>query len=94
MHSWTSPEVPTLSDLGLGNGPAVNVYDTSSKSLMASDPEDGARLYVCGITPYDATHLGHASTYLAFDLLQRAWLDRGLGVTYTQNVTDVDDPLL
>src|SRR5690606_36080531 len=43
---------------------------------------------------YDATHLGHANTYLAFDLLQRAWLDHGLDVHYTQNVTDVDDPLL
>jgi L-cysteine:1D-myo-inositol 2-amino-2-deoxy-alpha-D-glucopyranoside ligase len=49
---------------------------------------------VCGITPYDATHLGHAATYLAFDLLQRQWLDRGIEVVYTQNVTDVDDPLL
>lgn len=51
-------------------------------------------MYVCGITPYDATHMGHASTYLTFDLLQRAWLDRGLDVDYTQNVTDVDDPLI
>jgi L-cysteine:1D-myo-inositol 2-amino-2-deoxy-alpha-D-glucopyranoside ligase len=51
-------------------------------------------MYVCGITPYDATHLGHASTYLAFDTLQRAWRDAGLTVRYAQNVTDVDDPLL
>ena len=61
---------------------------------MPSEPDGSARLYVCGITPYDATHLGHAATYLAFDLLQRQWLDRGLDVVYTQNVTDVDDPLL
>ena len=94
MRSWSTPDVPSLRDLGRGSGPAVNVYDTASKSLVASDPEGVARLYVCGITPYDATHLGHASTYLAFDLLQRAWLDRGLDVSYTQNVTDVDDPLL
>jgi L-cysteine:1D-myo-inositol 2-amino-2-deoxy-alpha-D-glucopyranoside ligase len=53
-----------------------------------------ARLYVCGITPYDATHLGHAATYVGFDLLQRQWRDRGLAVRYAQNVTDVDDPLL
>ena len=52
-----------------------------------------ARLYVCGITPYDATHLGHAATYLAFDLLVRAWRDSGRDVTYVQNVTDIDDPL-
>ncbi|MDR7086945.1 L-cysteine:1D-myo-inositol 2-amino-2-deoxy-alpha-D-glucopyranoside ligase [Aeromicrobium panaciterrae] len=94
MRSWTSPAVPSLGDLGFGHGPAVQVHDTASNGLASSDPEGSARLYVCGITPYDATHLGHASTYLAFDLLQRAWLDRGLDVTYTQNVTDVDDPLL
>ena len=51
-------------------------------------------MYVCGITPYDATHLGHAATYLAFDLVHRQWLDNGHDVHYVQNVTDVDDPLL
>lgn len=51
-------------------------------------------MYVCGITPYDATHLGHAATYLAFDLVHRLWLDAGHEVEYVQNVTDVDDPLL
>jgi L-cysteine:1D-myo-inositol 2-amino-2-deoxy-alpha-D-glucopyranoside ligase len=50
-------------------------------------------MYVCGITPYDATHLGHAATYLAFDLVHRVWLDAGLDVHYVQNITDVDDPL-
>lgn len=94
MRSWSSPEVPSLGDLGLGSGPAVAVHDTSSRDLAVVDPMSQARLYVCGITPYDATHLGHAATYLAFDLLQRAWRDRGLDVSYTQNVTDVDDPLL
>ena len=51
-------------------------------------------MYVCGITPYDATHLGHAATYLAFDLVHRAWLDAGHEVHFVENVTDVDDPLL
>ena len=51
-------------------------------------------MYVCGITPYDATHLGHAATYVACDLLNRAWRDSGHAVHYVQNVTDVDDPLL
>jgi L-cysteine:1D-myo-inositol 2-amino-2-deoxy-alpha-D-glucopyranoside ligase len=51
-------------------------------------------MYVCGITPYDATHLGHAATYLAFDTLQRVLRDGGVEVDYCQNVTDVDDPLL
>ncbi|TCP50858.1 L-cysteine:1D-myo-inositol 2-amino-2-deoxy-alpha-D-glucopyranoside ligase [Tamaricihabitans halophyticus] len=51
-------------------------------------------MYVCGITPYDATHLGHAATYLAFDLVYRQWLDAGTEVHYVQNVTDIDDPLI
>ncbi len=51
-------------------------------------------MYVCGITPYDATHIGHAATYVAFDLVGRAWRDAGHQVHYVQNVTDVDDPLL
>jgi L-cysteine:1D-myo-inositol 2-amino-2-deoxy-alpha-D-glucopyranoside ligase len=51
-------------------------------------------MYVCGITPYDATHVGHANTYLTFDLVNRVWLDAGLDVRYVQNVTDIDDPLL
>lgn len=51
-------------------------------------------MYVCGITPYDATHLGHANTYLAFDLVNRVWRDAGHEVHFTQNATDVDDPLL
>jgi L-cysteine:1D-myo-inositol 2-amino-2-deoxy-alpha-D-glucopyranoside ligase len=94
MRSWSGPEIPSLGDLGLGAGPVVQVHDTSSAGLRALDPDEQARLYVCGITPYDATHMGHAATYLAFDLLQRTWRDHGLDVLYTQNVTDVDDPLL
>ena len=50
-------------------------------------------MYVCGITPYDATHLGHAATYLTFDLVHRVWLDSGHDVHYVQNITDIDDPL-
>ncbi len=94
MRSWSSPEVPSLDDLGLGAGPEVRVHDTSTSERRVVDPDEQARLYVCGITPYDATHMGHAATYLAFDLLQRVWRDHGLDVVYTQNVTDVDDPLL
>ncbi|OUZ08229.1 cysteine--1-D-myo-inosityl 2-amino-2-deoxy-alpha-D-glucopyranoside ligase [Aeromicrobium sp. PE09-221] len=94
MQSWPSPAVPSLAERGYGYGPAVHVYDSATREPQQIDPPEQARLYVCGITPYDATHLGHANTYLAFDLLQRAWRDRGLEVAYTQNVTDVDDPLL
>jgi L-cysteine:1D-myo-inositol 2-amino-2-deoxy-alpha-D-glucopyranoside ligase len=51
-------------------------------------------MYVCGITPYDATHMGHAFTYVTFDVINRAWRDAGHDVRYVQNVTDIDDPLL
>nr|MDT0667547.1 cysteine--1-D-myo-inosityl 2-amino-2-deoxy-alpha-D-glucopyranoside ligase [Micromonospora sp. DSM 115978] len=51
-------------------------------------------MYVCGITPYDATHIGHAFTYLTYDMIHRVLLDAGRDVHYVQNVTDVDDPLL
>jgi L-cysteine:1D-myo-inositol 2-amino-2-deoxy-alpha-D-glucopyranoside ligase len=51
-------------------------------------------MYVCGITPYDAAHVGHAATNVAFDLIGRVWRDAGHEVNYVQNVTDVDDPLL
>jgi L-cysteine:1D-myo-inositol 2-amino-2-deoxy-alpha-D-glucopyranoside ligase len=73
----------------------VRVHDSSGGGLAELVPADGtARMYVCGITPYDATHLGHAATYVAFDLLNRAWRSAGHAVRYVQNVTDVDDPLL
>ncbi|MGZ6764248.1 MAG: cysteine--1-D-myo-inosityl 2-amino-2-deoxy-alpha-D-glucopyranoside ligase, partial [Nocardioides sp.] len=85
MRAWTSPEVPVLE--GFGPGPVVSVYDSATKSVEPTHPEGTARLYVCGITPYDATHLGHANTYLAFDLLNRAWRDAGHDVRYVQNVT-------
>lgn len=94
MQSWSRPEIPRLADSGFGPGPVLHVHDTARDAVVPADPQGAARLYVCGITPYDATHLGHANTYLAFDLMQRVWLDHGLDVHYTQNVTDVDDPLL
>jgi L-cysteine:1D-myo-inositol 2-amino-2-deoxy-alpha-D-glucopyranoside ligase len=71
------------------------VPDTASGGLVEIGGSDGVvRMYVCGITPYDATHLGHAATYLMFDIVQRVCRDAGLDVRYVQNVTDVDDPLL
>ena len=72
----------------------MRLYDTATATIRATEPGQPARMYVCGITPYDATHLGHAATYLAFDLVQRVWRDAGHAVHYVQNVTDVDDPLL
>ena len=70
------------------------VRDTSSGRLVQAAVGPAATLYACGITPYDATHIGHAATYIAWDLLVRAWRDAGHQVSYAQNVTDVDDPLL
>jgi L-cysteine:1D-myo-inositol 2-amino-2-deoxy-alpha-D-glucopyranoside ligase len=90
MQAWSAPEIPRLPGPGL----PVRVFDTASRRLLDSAPGSAARMYVCGITPYDATHIGHAATYVAFDLLHRAWLDAGRAVTYVQNVTDIDDPLL
>src|SRR5690349_7116091 len=93
MRAWTSPEPGSLP--GGARGPAVRVFDSSTRSLREVDPAEGpARMYVCGITPYDATHVGHAGAYVAFDLLNRAWRSAGHEVRYVQNVTDVDDPLL
>lgn len=90
MESWSAPAVPSLP----GQGPPLRLHDTATGELRPIAPGATARMYVCGITPYDATHLGHAATYLAFDLVQRMWLDAGHEVHYVQNVTDVDDPLL
>jgi L-cysteine:1D-myo-inositol 2-amino-2-deoxy-alpha-D-glucopyranoside ligase len=72
----------------------LDLYDSSTGTVRPTNPGPVARIYVCGITPYDSTHLGHAATYLAFDLVQRVWLDAGHRVHYVQNITDIDDPLL
>ncbi|WP_432053074.1 cysteine--1-D-myo-inosityl 2-amino-2-deoxy-alpha-D-glucopyranoside ligase [Streptomyces xiamenensis] len=90
MYAWPASEVPALP----GQGRDLRIHDTATGSRVTLTPGPVARLYVCGITPYDATHLGHAATYTAFDLVQRVWLDTGRQVHYVQNVTDVDDPLL
>ncbi|MDP9392878.1 MAG: cysteine--1-D-myo-inosityl 2-amino-2-deoxy-alpha-D-glucopyranoside ligase [Actinomycetota bacterium] len=90
MHAWPAPQVPQLP----GRGGQLRLHDTSTGTVRPTEPGPVAGLYVCGITPYDATHMGHAATYVAFDLVQRAWLDAGHEVHYVQNVTDVDDPLL
>ena len=92
MRAWDSVVVPSLAQFR--HAPDLRFHDTATGTLVTSTPDGPARLYVCGITPYDATHLGHAATYLAFDLLVRAWRDAGREVRYVQNVTDVDDPLL
>ncbi|GAA4109473.1 cysteine--1-D-myo-inosityl 2-amino-2-deoxy-alpha-D-glucopyranoside ligase [Enteractinococcus coprophilus] len=90
MKSWITPfpvALPAQQD-------NLHLFDTvTQEKQRVTVTDDHATMYVCGITPYDATHLGHANTYVAFDLLYRYWLAAGHRVTYTQNVTDVDDPL-
>lgn len=71
----------------------MRLYDTADRQVRPVAPGATATMYVCGITPYDATHLGHAATYLTFDLVNRVLRDGGHDVHYVQNVTDVDDPL-
>ena len=90
MRPWPAPFVPALP----GRGHALRLHDTATGETRPTAPGPVARMYVCGITPYDATHIGHAATYITFDLVHRAWLDAGHDVHYVQNVTDVDDPLL
>jgi L-cysteine:1D-myo-inositol 2-amino-2-deoxy-alpha-D-glucopyranoside ligase len=93
MESWPAAPVPPLP--AAADGHLLRLHDTSSDGPVPIEPVNGiARLYVCGITPYDATHLGHAATYLAFDTLVRVWRDQGHEVLYVQNITDIDDPLL
>ncbi|CAN5403617.1 cysteine--1-D-myo-inosityl 2-amino-2-deoxy-alpha-D-glucopyranoside ligase [soil metagenome] len=90
MRPWPAPPIPRLP----GSGQALRLYDTATREVRPTTPGRTAKMYVCGITPYDATHLGHAATYLAFDLAHRQWLDAGHDVYFVENVTDVDDPLL
>jgi L-cysteine:1D-myo-inositol 2-amino-2-deoxy-alpha-D-glucopyranoside ligase len=90
MDAWRAAEVPDLP----GSGVEVRLRDTATGKLTVAASGHRATLYACGITPYDATHMGHAATFTAWDLLIRGWLDAGHEVVYAQNVTDVDDPLL
>lgn len=90
MQSWPSVEVPKISHTQL----PLTLYSTEKQSLITIPIKKRYQIYVCGITPYDATHLGHAATYLTFDILIRFWLAQGSSVNYIQNITDIDDPLL
>ncbi|MEI7624025.1 MAG: cysteine--tRNA ligase, partial [Actinomycetes bacterium] len=75
------------------NGP-MHLYDTARREVVAFEPGPVVLMYTCGITPYDATHLGHAATYVTYDVLQRRLRDLGHETRCVRNVTDVDDDLL
>lgn len=91
MKSWPSPSVPTLAPTGR----MPRFYDARTGAVQEFLPHDPhcAHLYVCGITPYDSTHMGHAMTYHTADLMRRIVADSGIRTLFSQNVTDVDDPL-
>lgn len=74
--------------------PNLSLFNTASMSIDPIDKKEIYRLYICGITPYDATHLGHASTYVAFDLINRFLRFSGATVLFVENITDIDEPLL
>lgn len=78
---------PTLARL-------LRLYDTRRRGVFPFRPRGVVTMYVCGVTPYDTTHLGHARTFLVFDVLARLLESRGQRVRYAQNVTDIDESIL
>ena len=90
MNSWPKVYLPPLEGIEY---PSLKLVD-SNKGLVELDNGSNFAIYVCGITPYDATHLGHAATYLAFDLINRYKILSGSTVNFVENITDIDDPLL
>ena len=93
MKSWAGPTYSQRSNSDK-NLPALRLFDTATASIQTIEAKDLYRLYVCGITPYDATHLGHAATYISFDLINRFLRFSGATVHFVENITDIDDPLL
>ncbi len=92
MKSWAQVNIPSI-DVGI-SVPQLHLTNSKTGKLQEVPNKSEYRMYVCGITPYDATHLGHAATYLTFDLINRYLIASGSKVHYVQNITDIDDPLL
>ena len=92
MKSWPEVYIPTIDSKY--DFPELSLLNTATKSIEVLPRKNMYRMYVCGITPYDSTHLGHAATYLSFDLINRYLRATGSKVLYVQNITDIDDPLL
>ena len=92
MKSWSSNSISQSSNDYLSE--SLRLFDTKSKKINPIGQVDKKiQIYVCGITPYDSAHLGHAFTYLTFDLIIRALNFIGRKTNYVQNITDIDDPL-
>jgi len=92
MRAWPEIYIPQLSSRF--TLPPLALLNTASRNVEVLPTKPLYRMYVCGITPYDATHLGHAATYLTFDLIHRYLKATGSEVRFVQNITDIDDPLL
>ena len=90
ISPWPELYVPGMSQAL----PALKMKSTYGEKIFSSDPINPIRMYVCGITPYDSTHLGHAATYITFDLIHRYILATGGTVSFVENITDIDEPLL
>ena len=95
FRAWPEVFVPSRSESKVPRLKLVDSKKGANKQteIVTSEANGSFDLYVCGITPYDATHLGHAATYLSFDLINRYLSYSGLAVNFLQNITDVDDPL-
>ena len=91
MKSWAQVYIPPIeSSLRF---PQLSLYNSATQSIAQLPAKKHYQMYVCGITPYDATHLGHAATYITFDLINRYLRATGAVVDFVQNITDIDDPL-
>lgn len=93
MKSWAGI-APSKGQQGPTTSLPLSLFNTASQKVETLPVKDFYRLYVCGITPYDATHLGHAATYVSFDLINRYLRFTGAEVAFVENITDIDDPLL
>ena len=91
MKSWPQVYIPPIESSF--DFPQLRLYNNASQSIEELPRKNLYQMYVCGITPYDATHLGHAATYITFDLINRFLRASGAGVDFVQNITDIDDPL-
>lgn len=94
MKSWNKPELVDFNFHKNYEQKRLNLFDSrTQKTTKIPRKSDDLKLYVCGITPYDSAHLGHAFTYVTFDSIIRILNFIGQKTTYAQNVTDLDDPL-
>lgn len=92
MKSWPEVYIPTIDSKYVF--PELSLFNSESHRTEVLPFKKTYRMYVCGITPYDSTHLGHAATYISFDLINRYLRAMQSEVNFAQNITDIDDPLL